>query len=203
MASEVGFEVVTSNGLGGRIEVTALNDLKWGCWSMKNWLSFKLGKITIFCNFWPRMASEVGSEVTRGRWAAFDLSHDLKKRFLPWIYDTPKSVNQLTASEAVEAGLTWPKTTAPMSWGYMPSFKLLGQSKRSGSLDKLSCFPSKYYYILHILQISWQIWIWSKEAVISDIQTAYMSWAGYRISSFKYYYRFRGRIGFEVKIPIF
>ena len=27
---------------------------------MKNLSSFKLSKITIFCYFWPRMASEVG-----------------------------------------------------------------------------------------------------------------------------------------------
>ena len=58
------------------------------------------------------------------------------------IFDTPKSVNQLTASEAAEAGLTRPKTTALMSGGYMPSFNLLGQFKRSESLDTLSCFPS-------------------------------------------------------------
>ena len=38
---------------------------------------------------------------------------------------TLNSTNQLTASEAAEAGLTWPKTSALMSRGCMQSFNLL------------------------------------------------------------------------------
>ena len=75
------------------------------------------------------------------------------------IFDTPKSVNKLTASEAAEAGLTRPKTTALMSGGYMSSFNLLGQFKRSESLDTLSFFRGKIGFELRI----------------KDIQTAYMS----------------------------
>ena len=53
------FEVAASNDLGGRFEVAALNGLKWAWWSYhpSNW-----GKLRFSCNFWPRMASEDGSE---------------------------------------------------------------------------------------------------------------------------------------------
>ena len=46
------------------------------------------------------------------------------------IFDTPKSVNQLTASEAVEAGLDRPKTSALMNGGCMQSFDLLALKLR-------------------------------------------------------------------------
>ena len=71
------------------------------------------------------MVSEVGSvhmvPLSRGRWATFDFSHDPKKRFLLWIFDTPNSTYQLAASEATEAGLERPKTSAFMSGGCMQS----------------------------------------------------------------------------------
>ena len=44
--------------------------------------------------------------------------------------EATNSTYQLTASEAVEAGLTWPKTSAFMSKGYMQSFNLLALKLR-------------------------------------------------------------------------
>ena len=44
------------------------------------------------------------------------------------VSQAPNSRNKRTASETAEAGLTWPKTTAPMGGGHMLSFNVLGQT---------------------------------------------------------------------------
>ena len=44
--------------------------------------------------------------------------------------EATNSTYQLTASEAVEAGLTWPKTSAFMSRGCMETFNLLALKLR-------------------------------------------------------------------------
>ena len=44
--------------------------------------------------------------------------------------EATNSTYQLTASEAMEAGLTWPKTSALMSRGCMQNFNLLGLKLR-------------------------------------------------------------------------
>ena len=46
------------------------------------------------------------------------------------IFDTPNSTYQLTASEAAEAGLDRPKTSALMNGGCMQSFDLLALKLR-------------------------------------------------------------------------
>jgi len=47
------------------------------------------------------------------------------QKYFQIFFDTPNSTYQLTASEALEAGLKWPKTSALMSLGCMQSFNLL------------------------------------------------------------------------------
>ena len=46
------------------------------------------------------------------------------------IFDTPTSTYQMTASEAAEAGLDRPKTSALMNGGCMQSFDLLALKLR-------------------------------------------------------------------------
>ena len=47
-------------------------------------------------------------------------------------FDTPNSTCEVTASEAVEAGLIWPKTSAHICRGHMQSFNLLASKLRPG-----------------------------------------------------------------------
>ena len=63
--------------------------------------------------------------LNRGHWATFDFSHDLEKCFLLWFFGIPNCTYQLTASEATEVGLIWPKTSAPTRSCSMASFSLL------------------------------------------------------------------------------
>ena len=68
--------------------------------------------------------------LNRGRWATFDSWHNPEKCLLLWFFDTQNSANQLTASEAAEASLDRPKTSARMSKGCMQSFDLLALKLR-------------------------------------------------------------------------
>ena len=54
----------------------------------------------------------------------------LEKRFLPWLFDTPNSTNQITASEAAEAGFIWLITSALICNGCIQSFNLLALKLR-------------------------------------------------------------------------
>ena len=68
--------------------------------------------------------------LNRGRWATFDLWHNPEKCLLLWFFDTENSANQLTASEATEAGLNRPKTSARVCKGCMQSYDLLALKLR-------------------------------------------------------------------------
>ena len=84
------------------------------------------------------MASEIRSEFwghtaphNRGRWVTLDFGHDLKNAiFYDFWHPQYNSNYQLMASEAAEAGLTWPKTSALISRGYKQSFYLLALKRR-------------------------------------------------------------------------
>ena len=106
------FEVAASNDLGGRFEVAALNGLKWAWWSYhpSNW-----GKLRFSCNFWPRMASEDGSE-------------DLAEQVLNAVQTSKKaSFHDFLAPQIAQ--ISWrPRrliTEPCVRWGYMQSFNLL------------------------------------------------------------------------------
>ena len=68
--------------------------------------------------------------LNRGRWATLDSWHNPEKCLLLWFFDTENSANQLTASEAAEAGFIRLITSALMSKGCMQSFDLLALSKQ-------------------------------------------------------------------------
>ena len=103
--------------------------LKWpqvGPWNVKKRPFFKMGKITILAS--DGLGGRIWGHpipLNRGLWATFDFSHDLEKCFLLWFFGTPSLTYQLTASEAAEADLIWPKTSAPTRSCYMASFSLL------------------------------------------------------------------------------
>ena len=103
--------------------------LKWpqvGPWNVKKWSFYKMGKITILAS--DGLGGRIWGHpipLNRGLWATFDFSHDLEKCFLLWFFGTPSLTYQLTASEAAEADLIWPKTSAPTRSCYLASFSLL------------------------------------------------------------------------------
>ena len=76
---------------------------------------------------------------------------------------TLNSTNQLTASEAAEAGLTWPKTSALMSRGCMQSFNHLALKLRPCIGDfvswceacgaKLASLALNYYFKCYLSNI--------------------------------------------------
>ena len=117
-ASEVGLRSRPRTASSGSVEV-------WRSDYSSNWLKSRFLKFLASDDLGGRIWGHP-VHVNRGRRVTLDFSHDLKKCFLLWFFDTPNSTYQLTVSEAAEVNADRPKTTAPMGKGYMPILNLLG-----------------------------------------------------------------------------